>query len=105
MTSEASPAFEQLLFEKPATHVARITMNRPDARNAQGLKMTYELNEAFERASHDDDVKVIVLAGAGPHFSSGHDLNDRARLSDFEPIGTWGQAVNRVGSKRTGWQM
>jgi enoyl-CoA hydratase len=91
MTTESKPAFEQLLFEKPVEHVARITMNRPDARNAQGLKMTYELNAAFDRAAHDDEVKVIVLAGAGPHFSAGHDLNDRARLGEFEPIGTWGQ--------------
>jgi enoyl-CoA hydratase len=91
MTVETNPAFEQLLYDKPVAHVARITMNRPEARNAQGLKMTYELNDAFDRAAHDDDVKAIVLAGAGPHFSAGHDLNDRGRQRDFEPIGTWGQ--------------
>ena len=49
-------------------------MNRPEARNAQNLQMTYDLNAAFDQAVQDDAVKVIILAGNGPHFSSGHDL-------------------------------
>ena len=89
--AESAPSFDEILYEKPADHVVRITLNRPEARNAQGLKMTYELNAAFNAASHDDDVKVVILAGADPHFSAGHDLADRGRLKDFAPIGTWGQ--------------
>ncbi|HQP68582.1 MAG TPA: enoyl-CoA hydratase, partial [Quisquiliibacterium sp.] len=61
--------------------------------NAQNLQMTYDLNAAFDRAAQDDAVKVIILAGADPHFSSGHDLRDgsRDRLGkDLGPVGTWG---------------
>src|SRR5690606_20380534 len=46
---------------------------------------------AFDRAARDDDIKVIILAGDGPHFSSGHDLGgDRGRTwRDFPVVGTW----------------
>ncbi len=86
-------AFETIVCECPSPQVARITMNRPNARNAQNLQMTYELNTAFDRAVQDDAVKVIVLAGADPHFSSGHDLRPGSKDeagTDFPAIGTWG---------------
>src|ERR1700722_5628312 len=54
--------------------IARIIMNRPEARNAQDNQMTYELNDAFTAASLDDNVRVIILSGEGPHFSAGHDI-------------------------------
>ena len=63
--------------------VARITLARPEAANAQNNKMTYELDHAFTAACADPDVKVIVLDGQGKHFSSGHDLRDRQPASDF----------------------
>jgi enoyl-CoA hydratase len=59
--------------------VAMVTMNRPEYRNAQNSKMTYALDDAFYRAVEDDDVKVIVLAGAGKHFSAGHDIGTPGR--------------------------
>ena len=68
-------------------------MNRPEARNAQNLQMTYDLNAAFDQAVQDDAVKVIILAGNGPHFSSGHDLRPGAKNTagvDFPPVGNWG---------------
>lgn len=54
--------------------IARIILNRPEKRNAQNNQMTYELNDAFDAAALDDDVKVIVLSGEGPMFSAGHDI-------------------------------
>ena len=60
-------------------HVAFVTLNRPDYRNAQNSVMTYALDAAFERAVEDDDVKVIVLAGNGEHFSAGHDIGTPGR--------------------------
>jgi enoyl-CoA hydratase len=54
--------------------VARITTNRPEYRNAQSTIMINEMDAAFEQAGFDDNVRVIVLAGAGDHFSAGHDL-------------------------------
>lgn len=63
-------------YEVPVAKVARITLNRPERRNAQDTDLLYELNDAFDRAAHDDDIVVIVLAAAGPHFSAGHDLRE-----------------------------
>src|SRR2546430_8729949 len=62
--------------------VALVTMNRPEYRNAQNSAMTYALDAAFVRAVDDDEVKVIVLAGAGKHFSAGHDIGTPERDVD-----------------------
>ena len=70
--------------------VARITLDRVDTRNAQNKKMLYELNDAFDLAARDDNVKVIVLAANGPHFSSGHDLVDKEKVTDFDQVSNWG---------------
>jgi enoyl-CoA hydratase len=67
--------YEQLIYEEPAPKVARIVMNRPSRRNAQGITMTYELDDAFKRACHDDKINVIILAAAGDHFNAGHDIS------------------------------
>ena len=85
--------FETIVVERPEPRIARIVMNRPEARNAQNLQMTYDLNAAFDQAVQDDAVKVIILAGNGPHFSSGHDLRPGAKNTagvDFPPVGNWG---------------
>lgn len=60
-------------------HVAWVTMDRPQFNNAQNGQMTYALDDAFMRATQDDDVRVIVLAGAGKHFSAGHDIGTPGR--------------------------
>jgi enoyl-CoA hydratase len=54
--------------------VATITMNRPSVANAQNTALIDALDAAFDRADADDEVRVVVLAGAGKHFSAGHDL-------------------------------
>jgi len=46
--------FETIIVERPAPSIARIVMNRPEARNAQNLQMTYDLNAAFDQAVQDD---------------------------------------------------
>lgn len=56
--------------------VATITMVRPDAANAQSSQLLDELDGAFGAAEADDDVRVVVLAGEGRHFSAGHDLKE-----------------------------
>ena len=85
--------FETIIVERPSQRIARIVMNRPEARNAQNLQMTYDLNAAFDAAVQDDTVKVIILAGNGPHFSAGHDLRPgpkNAVGTDFPALGHWG---------------
>lgn len=70
--------------------IARVTLNRPDSRNAQDKRMTYEMNECFDDAARRTDVKVIVLDADGPHFSSGHDLRDTGGFKEFtlvQPVG------------------
>ena len=61
---------------------AVVTMNRPEYRNAQNSAMTYALDAAFSRAVDDAEVKVIVLGGAGRHFSAGHDIGTPGRDVD-----------------------
>jgi len=80
--------------------VAVVTMNRPDYRNAQNSAMTYALDDAFYRAAEDDDVKVVVLAGAGPHFSAGHDIGTPGRDADRtfpRRAGLWWDHVGKDG--------
>lgn len=57
--------------------VARIMLNRPEARNAQNRGLLVELNDAFLEAEADDTVRVVILGGNGPMFSSGHDLGSK----------------------------
>src|SRR6185369_1138165 len=81
-----------VLFETPLPKVARLVLNRPDARNAQDTHLLYELNSAFDRAAQDDDISVVILAAAGPHFSAGHDMRERglvANMQAHETVGTW----------------
>jgi len=54
--------------------IAAITLNRPEARNAQNKQLLDELDACWTKAAQDDDVRVIVLKANGPHFSSGHDM-------------------------------
>jgi len=78
-------------YLRRAAAIAQIEMNRPEAGNAQDLAMTYALNAAFMQAAHDDSIKVIVLSGAGKHFSAGHDLGgDHGKTwRDFPVTGVW----------------
>ncbi len=79
-----------VLYEKVGDRIARVTLNRPEVANAQSYEMLYELNAAFDRAAGDDDVRVIVLAAAGRHFSSGHDLSGGKFPLSEHAIGPWG---------------
>ncbi len=72
---------EPVRYERRDT-VAIVTMDRPEYRNAQNSAMTYALDAAFTRAVDDDEVSVIVLAGAGKHFSAGHDIGTPGRDVD-----------------------
>jgi enoyl-CoA hydratase len=73
---------EQVVTYERRGSVAVVTMNRPEYGNAQNSRMTYALDAAFTRAVDDDEVKVIVLAGSGKHFSGGHDIGTPGRDID-----------------------
>ncbi len=65
--------------------IARITLNRPDARNAQNRGLLVELGEAFLEAEADDEVRVVVLRGKGSMFSSGHDMGTKDSVAEYTP--------------------
>jgi len=82
--------------------VAVVTMNRPRYRNAQNSAMTYALDDAFYEAAADDDVRVVVLGGAGDHFSAGHDIGTPERDIDRSFVrraGLWWDHVGKAGGE------
>ncbi|MEU2870865.1 enoyl-CoA hydratase [Streptomyces olivoreticuli] len=81
--------------------VATVTMNRPRYRNAQNSAMTYALDDAFQRAAGDDGIGVVVLAGAGEHFSAGHDIGTPERdahLPHPRRAGLWWDHCGKAGA-------
>ncbi|MCK9900194.1 enoyl-CoA hydratase [Parafrankia colletiae] len=65
---------ESFIEYEAAERIATITLNRPQAANAQTLELLDELDEAWRRAAEDPDVRVIILQANGRHFSAGHDI-------------------------------
>jgi len=66
--------FTDIIYEV-SEGIATITLNRPDKLNAFTGKMMYEIIEAFDRTDADDDVKVVIVTGAGRAFCAGADLS------------------------------
>ena len=71
---QAGVTGDEVVLYRVEGPVATIEMNRPRVANAQNTALIEAVDAAFDRADADDDVRVVVLAGAGKHFSSGHDL-------------------------------
>jgi enoyl-CoA hydratase len=65
--------------------IARITLDRPRTRNAQNRGLLVELDDAFGQAEADDTVRVVILCGAGPLFSSGHDMGSKEARAEYQP--------------------
>lgn len=91
MSETSQPHSDTVRYEQPDRGIARILLNRPERANAQNMQMLYQLNAALDRAARDDEVRVIVVAAEGKHFSSGHDLSagDDWPLDEVG-ISTWG---------------
>ena len=81
MTSGKPGAFETVRYEVDGP-VCTITLDRPESANAQNTQLIDELDAAFDRADADDEVRVVVLAGEGKHFSAGHDLKELLAKGD-----------------------
>ncbi len=75
-------------------HILTLTLNRPEAMNSFTLTMHQELVDAFNQASEDDDVRVVVVTGAGKAFCAGMDLTrsgnvfglDESKTPDLETM-------------------
>jgi enoyl-CoA hydratase/carnithine racemase len=65
-----------VLLEECVDGVLRLTLNRPEARNALSIGLMTALLEALGRAGKDPRTRVVVIAGAGPAFCAGHDLRE-----------------------------
>ena len=63
--------------------VARVTLNRPEVRNAFDEVLIRELREAFVDVANDSGIRVVVLAGNGPAFCAGADLNWMKRMAGY----------------------
>jgi enoyl-CoA hydratase len=92
---------DEVVLYEVQNQIAIVTMNRPEYNNAQNSKMTYALDKALQLGCNDDDVKVIVLAGEGKHFSAGHDIGTPGRDVDqsFERTHLWYDHVNKPGGE------
>ncbi len=76
-----------VIYEVAAPGVARLTINRPRARNAQNLSVLHALDDQFTQAMRDEDIRVIIVAAAGPDFSAGHDLKQGLGEEDADRFG------------------
>ena len=68
-------AYETILYEK-REHVAILTLNRPERLNAIGPELRREVHACVREAHKDDDVRVLIITGAGRGFCSGADLSN-----------------------------
>lgn len=89
----------KLILVDAADGVARLTLNRPDRRNAIGLPMMNELLWALDDAHHDDSVRSIVLTGAGNTFCAGGDfaqMTAGADAADLPPRGDFTDLLRAI---------
>src|SRR5262245_7612997 len=66
--------YTQILYDV-ADHIATITLHRPDQLNAFTGTMMYEMIDAFDQIDADDDVRAVIVTGAGRGFCAGADLS------------------------------
>src|SRR6201996_8602161 len=72
--------YQTLLLEEPAAGVTLVTLNRPERYNAMTAVMFDELEQMAAELGYDDDLRVIIMTGAGRGFCAGYDLADAADL-------------------------
>lgn len=85
-----SNAHDVLLVDDPAPAVRRLTLNRPEKRNALSNELRGRLVDELRRADNDDEVRVSIIRGAGSSFSAGYDLggaNEGVALPHFTAAG------------------
>jgi enoyl-CoA hydratase len=92
-------AYQTIVVDEPAEYVRRITLNRPEKRNAISTPMRVELLDALRAHDYDAGVRVTVIRGAGTCFSAGYDLGSGAMM-DGAPFysapgdGQWARQCN-----------
>ena len=74
--------YETIAIDTPGEHLRRITLDRPEKRNAISTPMRVELLDALRAHDTDPDVRVTIIRGAGPCFSAGYDLGGAPLMED-----------------------
>lgn len=74
-----------ILIDEPVPHIRRITLNRPEKRNALNARLRREILAALRENDDDQEVRVTIIRGAGPCFSAGYDLSASAMEDDQPP--------------------
>jgi len=86
-----------ILIDDPLPRVRRITLNRPEKRNALNNLLRKEILDALQAADRDPDISVMILRGAGPCFSAGYDLSaDNRQGQPYHTAGGAGQWSRHV---------
>ncbi|KIA59510.1 enoyl-CoA hydratase [Nocardia vulneris] len=75
-----------VLVDTPRPHVAVVTLNRPDRMNAMAFDVMIPLREALAEVSADNDIRVVVLTGAGQGFCSGADLQSAGTVPNVDGL-------------------
>jgi len=88
VTSPVSETNDTVLADDPAPHVRRLTLNRPDKRNALSHSLRSRLFELLRAADADPEVRVIIIRGAGKSFCAGYDLAQDKSETPPWPIST-----------------
>jgi enoyl-CoA hydratase len=84
------PEYTHVIVDRPAEGVNRVTLNRPDKRNALNHPLRGQILQALREGDQDPDVKVQIVRGAGPSFSAGYDLgggNEGEDMPFYTPAG------------------
>ena len=92
----SAPTFETLLYAV-ADGIATITLNRPDKLNAFTTTMRQELIAAFDATDADDQVRVVIVTGAGRGFCAGADLSAGGKTFDYAARNDAAREAIRVG--------
>lgn len=78
-------SFQHLTIERPEHNIARVTLRRPEVRNAFNARLIADLTLAFDEIARSPDVRAVVLAAEGAAFCAGADLNWMRSMAGF----TW----------------
>lgn len=79
-------AEQWIRVDRPRAGIAVLTMDRPERRNSMAFDLMIPLREELERIGRDNEVRVLVLTGAGPAFCSGADLENPGRIPDIDGL-------------------
>jgi enoyl-CoA hydratase/carnithine racemase len=87
LPSREEPKLQTIRLDRPAEGVAVATLDRPDRMNAMTMVMFAELEQLALDLGEQDDLRVLIITGAGRAFCAGYDLADATELPELSPMG------------------